>query len=76
MAKFALAAITKLGGVARCVHLPEMRFGIVKTCAHWLAIQFGEVARCAHLPEMRFGVGVKCAQQSEFGLHRVAKFAR
>jgi len=76
MAKFALAAITKLGGVARCVHLPEMRFGIVKTCAHWLAIQFGEVARCVHLPEMRFGVGVKCAQQSEFGLHRVAKFAR
>ena len=76
MAEFALAAITKLGGVARCVHLPEMRFGIVKTCAHWLAIQFGEVARCAHLPEMRFGVGVKCAQQSEFGLHRVAKFAR
>ena len=76
MAKFALAAITKLGGVARCVHLPEMRFGIVKTCAHWLAIQFGEVARCAHLPEMRFGVGVKCAQQSEFGLHWVAKFAR
>ena len=48
MAEFALAAITKLGGVARCVHLPEMRFG----------------------------VGVKCAQQSEFGLHRVAKFAR
>ena len=76
MAKFALAAITKLGGVARCVHLPEMRFGIVKTCAHWLAIQFGEVARCAHLPEIRFGVGVKCAQQSEFGLHCVAKFAR
>jgi len=76
MAKFALAAITKLGGVARCVHLPEMRFGIVKTCAHWLAIQFGEVARCAHLPEMRFGVGVKCAQQSVFGLHCVAKFAR
>lgn len=76
MAKFALAAITKLGGVARCVHLPEMRFGIVKTCAHWLAIQFGEVAKCAHLPEMRFGVGVKCAQQSEFGLHCVAKFAR
>ena len=76
MAKFALAAITQLGGVARCVHLPEMRFGIVKTCAHWLAIQFGEVARCAHLPEMRFGVGVKCAQQSEFGLHCVAKFAR
>ena len=76
MAKFALAAITKLGGVARCVHLSEMRFGIVKTCAHWLAIQFGEVARCAHLPEMRFGVGVKCAQQSEFGLHCVAKFAR
>jgi len=76
MAKFALAAITKLGGVARCVHLLEMRFGIVKTCAHWLAIQFGEVARCVHLPEMRFGVGVKCAQQSEFGLHCVAKFAR
>jgi hypothetical protein len=76
MAKFALAAITKLGGVARCVHLPEMRFGIVKTCAHWLAIQFGEVARCARLPEMCFGVGVKCAQQSEFGLHCVAKFAR
>ena len=76
MAEFALAAITKLGGVARCVHLPEMRFGIVKTCAHWLAIQFGEVARCAHLPEMRFGVGVKCTQQSEFGLHCVAKFAR
>ena len=76
MAKFALAAITKLGGVARCVHLPEMRFGIVKTCAHWLAIQFGEVARCVHLPEMRFGVGVKCAQQSEFGLHCVATFAR
>ena len=76
MAEFALAAITKLGGVARCVHLPEMRFGIVKTCAHWLAIQFGEVARCAHLPEIRFGVGVKCAQQSEFGLHCVAKFAR
>ena len=73
MAEFALAAITKLGEVGKCVHFPGVRFGTVKTCALLSEIRFGEVVRCALLQGTGFGAVAKSVRKPEARLNCVVE---